>query len=587
MSTAVVVQAPTRNELIPEFYGLPTQLNTGFIAEREEEISRLASQHHFSEYSRSKFGPQGAPFLYIPLSIQAPEVFQELRSRQVQSSTTKIWWNHQLLEPASPATPVLLGPSGLAPGAGAESDELSRELSAAMDEQLTSPQVGFGQSRHNVKTSVSHPIKLSLIIPSELLALVSSHLLLTSSVLSPSIKLPTIFELPSPFTLDRLTNIHHPISRPDLQTIARNPPPSFFGPHPPFSETQTTFACHLQARSHVPEALQAAMNSRFQSGPSLSSLPPPPFIPSPRQKVLDGIPPYENCTRTVKTFHTTATTPSVALAVSVTQVNNTIDPFGDFGTPPSSTDTTRLYSPPTPFQRASFGVEDEQPQVQPPTPPPPPSPLSTVQTSTLGNLLLSSCPGKKVRLDGPVKGRSVVCRDLESDLRRMKDMGIGCIVCCLDDSELEFLGASWPEYERITKMIGMDVLRLPTPEGLPPALSPEALDRELTSLIDRYTVNGVSVLVHCRGGVGRAGVVACCWTIKLGLCGWLDQNQNAVSASSTESPPTTPSGNPAGSIRLVEKVISVIRRRRGAKAVETYEQAKFLVDYVEYLRERD
>lgn len=41
----------------------------------------------------------------------------------------------------------------------------------------------------------------------------------------------------------------------------------------------------------------------------------------------------------------------------------------------------------------------------------------------------------------------------------MKELGVGCIVCCLDDGELEFLGARWPEYERLTRQIGIDVLR--------------------------------------------------------------------------------------------------------------------------------
>lgn len=38
-------------------------------------------------------------------------------------------------------------------------------------------------------------------------------------------------------------------------------------------------------------------------------------------------------------------------------------------------------------------------------------------------------------------------------------------------------------------------------------------------------------------------------------------------------------------LRLVERVISVVRRRRSLKAVETYEQVKFLVAYVEFMRE--
>jgi hypothetical protein len=46
----------------------------------------------------------------------------------------------------------------------------------------------------------------------------------------------------------------------------------------------------------------------------------------------------------------------------------------------------------------------------------------------VGNLLLSSCPGKKVRLAGPVKGRGAICRDLATDLQRIRSEGVGCIV---------------------------------------------------------------------------------------------------------------------------------------------------------------
>lgn len=72
-------------------------------------------------------------------------------------------------------------------------------------------------------------------------------------------------------------------------------------------------------------------------------------------------------------------------------------------------------------------------------------PKSPSSKAALGNLFLSSCPGKKgtscfsqslldltqffsVRLDGPVNGRSSVCRDLKQDLQRMKFLGVRCIV---------------------------------------------------------------------------------------------------------------------------------------------------------------
>ncbi|KAJ3501664.1 hypothetical protein NLJ89_g9238 [Agrocybe chaxingu] len=166
---------------------------------------------------------------------------------------------------------------------------------------------------------------------------------------------------------------------------------------------------------------------------------------------------------------------------------------------------------------------------------------------TIGNLLLSSCPGKKVRLDGPVKGRSGVCRDLQTDMMRMKHLGVECIVCCLDDSELEFL----------------------------------------VDLINRYTLRGIPILVHCRGGVGRAGVIACCWMIRLGLCGWVEDGPKSQNAAMMDDVADTANPNPSPeTVAFVERVISLVRRRRSLKAVETYEQVQFLVDYVDHLRQR-
>lgn len=48
--------------------------------------------------------------------------------------------------------------------------------------------------------------------------------------------------------------------------------------------------------------------------------------------------------------------------------------------------------------------------------------------SHLGNLLLSSCPGKRLRMDGPVRGRGPVCRDLRADLCRIRAEGVGALV---------------------------------------------------------------------------------------------------------------------------------------------------------------
>jgi hypothetical protein len=115
----------------------------------------------------------------------------------------------------------------------------------------------------------------------------------------------------------------------------------------------------------------------------------------------------------------------------------------------------------------------------------------------LGNLVLSSCPGKKVRLsdrhltilgipeicrpgtgptaDSPLVdprtlpkaavvqlglNRSPICRDLEMDFRRaMSQADVKCVVCCIDDEELRFLGAAWEEYERVAGKLGLEIIR--------------------------------------------------------------------------------------------------------------------------------
>lgn len=84
----------------------------------------------------------------------------------------------------------------------------------------------------------------------------------------------------------------------------------------------------------------------------------------------------------------------------------------------------------------------------------------------------------------------------------MKSHGVRCIICCLDDEELEFLGVPWDLYLHSASSLGLDILRIPMPEGLCP-LSAAYLDEQVEKVIRNYTLCGVNVLTHCRGGVGR------------------------------------------------------------------------------------
>ncbi|WVQ72968.1 hypothetical protein IAR50_002530 [Cryptococcus sp. DSM 104548] len=236
--------------------------------------------------------------------------------------------------------------------------------------------------------------------------------------------------------------------------------------------------------------------------------------------------------------------------------------------------------------------------------PPSPSPSASASgVKTLGNLLLSSCPGKRLRMDAPSKGRGPVCRDLAKDLRRIKGEGVGALVCCLDDEELALLGVPWETYRDVAVETGLDVIRLPMPDGFT-MVSMELFDSQVALIAQKYTLQGINVLVHCRGGIGRAGMTACAWAIKMGFVqphpslAIVEEaarrhaaSARANSTCSTSNPSATSSAPIPAELEhqiimsIVERVIAMIRCRRGLKAIESYEQVQFLRRYVGWLRE--
>ncbi|KNE70582.1 hypothetical protein AMAG_14708 [Allomyces macrogynus ATCC 38327] len=160
-----------------------------------------------------------------------------------------------------------------------------------------------------------------------------------------------------------------------------------------------------------------------------------------------------------------------------------------------------------------------------------------------GNIGMSSCPGKKVRVPGLPNADAVpstrppVRRELDSDFPRLFAMGVRMVVCCLYDDEMARIGAPWTEYARAAQQVGVEVVRMPMYEGYAPA-RPDDLAHVLAAMNARLT-QGDHVLIHCRGGIGRAAVVACAYLLRYG---W------AVSAL---------------------RAIRIVRARRSRRAVET------------------
>ena len=118
------------------------------------------------------------------------------------------------------------------------------------------------------------------------------------------------------------------------------------------------------------------------------------------------------------------------------------------------------------------------------------------------------------------------------------------------------------------------------PEGLTPTSLP-AFDAQIAHLIRSYTLKGIDVLSHCRGGVGRASLVAGSWAIKMGL---IRDHSNLTDGAGAGVGEGQGEDEEERDRSVVESVISVLRRRRSLKAIETYEQVRWLVEYVGWLR---
>jgi protein-tyrosine phosphatase len=110
--------------------------------------------------------------------------------------------------------------------------------------------------------------------------------------------------------------------------------------------------------------------------------------------------------------------------------------------------------------------------------------------------------------------RSAINRDLTADLERIASLNVKLIINCLSDEELSFLGSPWPQYVSAAHKLGIDVLRIPMPEGMAP-LNVEDVDREMERVIALYTIKGIDVLAHCRGGIGRVKIPM---TYQMSLC---------------------------------------------------------------------
>lgn len=131
--------------------------------------------------------------------------------------------------------------------------------------------------------------------------------------------------------------------------------------------------------------------------------------------------------------------------------------------------------------------------------------VDPLQPEVKGRLAISICPGK---VDHKWN------RNLDYDLEMIKNDGIQVIVCLLEWSEMKMLEI--PDYPTRAQEGGLLFYHFPVKDRRAPT------DKEIAVLIPiiiNHLSVGQHVLVHCRGGLGRAGTVCGCCLGHFGYSG--------------------------------------------------------------------
>ena len=152
-----------------------------------------------------------------------------------------------------------------------------------------------------------------------------------------------------------------------------------------------------------------------------------------------------------------------------------------------------------------------------------------------GALGLTLCPGKQDLAGG-------WSRDLETDLAAIREWGAEMVVTLVENHELVLLNVvTLPD---AVVRHGIRWMHLPIRDASVPDDSFEAQWRTAGADLRRILRRGGLVLVHCRGGLGRAGTIAARLLVEFGM--------------------------------RPEAAIKTVRDARGPNAIETAEQEAYV-----------
>lgn len=128
----------------------------------------------------------------------------------------------------------------------------------------------------------------------------------------------------------------------------------------------------------------------------------------------------------------------------------------------------------------------------------------------MGCIGITLCPGKT----DPHGRAGPWERDLAQDLDVIRDWAAKAVVTLVTPEEMKYLKV--PGLGGDVRSRGIEWWHLPIPDGHAPDEDFEARWVEAGAAIRNHLRSGRDVLVHCKGGLGRAGTIAARLMVELG-----------------------------------------------------------------------
>ena len=136
--------------------------------------------------------------------------------------------------------------------------------------------------------------------------------------------------------------------------------------------------------------------------------------------------------------------------------------------------------------------------------------IASLDTPVGGRIGMTFCPGKR-----DLKAMTGAWdRDLLVDLRAIAGWGATVLVTLMEAHELELLGV--PDIGEKTESLGLTWYHLPIRDVSIPGYAFEVAWHTAGAALRQKLSDGEQIVIHCRGGLGRTGVIAARLLIELG-----------------------------------------------------------------------